>query len=178
MNNLQEPSIEITNMKRIRFSADEDKLLDELVKNKRNRSWKEIAANFPGRTAAQCRDRYNQYLFKKIANKQWTPEEDNQIVELYKQFGPHWVKIANFLPGRSGNNVKNRWNSALTKFHGIAYTATKQERRSKNDKWTDIDNAEAERTFQVSPISIQIYLHHPNRHHSRHKTIYMWLAIH
>lgn len=123
--------------KKGRFSAEEDKLLKELVKAERNKTWKEIAANFPGRTAAQCRDRYNQYLFKEIQHKPWTTQEDMKIVQLYKQYGPRWVKIAEHFPGRNGNNIKNRWNSVLKTFHGISYKMTKQVRRSKKEKWAE-----------------------------------------
>lgn len=125
-------------MKRGKFNEEEDKMLKELVKNNKNSSWKDIAANFPGRTAAQCRDRYNQYLFKEIVNTPWTPAEDSKIVSLYRQFGPRWVKIATFFPGRNGNSIKNRWNSALKQYHGISYKRCKQERRSKKDKWEDL----------------------------------------
>lgn len=134
--------------KRMRFTPEEDKLLASIVKNEKNKSWKEIAKNFPGRNAAQCRDRYNQYLFKKIVNKPWTWEEDRLIIKLYKQLGPHWVKIASHLPGRNGNNVKNHWNTALIDYHDISYKKTKQERRSKKEKWTE-DNYIVEKPTKI-----------------------------
>lgn len=120
-----------------RFTKEEDQLLKELAKDKKNMSWKEIASYLPGRTACQCRDRYNQYLFKDVVNKPWTAEEDEIIVKKYKQFGPHWVKISEFLPGRSGNNIKNHWNSALTRYHGISHKNPKLERRSRAKAFVD-----------------------------------------
>lgn len=134
-----------------RFTKEEDNLLRELAKDKRNMSWKEIASHLPGRTACQCRDRFNQYLFKKVVNDPWTPEEDKIIVEKYQMYGPHWVKISEFLPGRSGNNVKNRWHCALTKYHGISYTNTKQQRRPRNLKW----KSETVSTNEIKPASLQ-----------------------
>ncbi|EAX94476.1 Myb-like DNA-binding domain containing protein [Trichomonas vaginalis G3] len=120
-----------------RFSQEEDNLLRDLAKDKKNRTWKEIALFLPGRTACQCRDRYNQYLFKDVVNKPWTPEEDEIIVKKYKLYGPHWVKISQYLPGRSGNNIKNRWNSALTKYHGMSHKNPKIIRRSNKSKFID-----------------------------------------
>ena len=67
-----------------RFTKEEDALLKELAKDKKNRTWKEIATFLPGRTACQCRDRYNQYLFKEVVSKPWTSEEDEVIVEKYR----------------------------------------------------------------------------------------------
>lgn len=103
---------------RRRFTHEEDNLLKELAKDKKNKTWEEIAQYLPGRTACQCRDRYNQYLYTNVVSKPWTKEEDETIMQKYKEFGPHWVKIALYLPGRSGTNIKNRWNTTLIKYHG------------------------------------------------------------
>ncbi|EAY23773.1 Myb-like DNA-binding domain containing protein [Trichomonas vaginalis G3] len=134
-----------------RFTKEEDNLLKELAKDKRNKTWKDIAEYLPGRTARQCRDRYNQYLFKDVVKKPWTDEEDMIIVEKYKLYGPHWVKISHFLPGRSGNNIKNRWHNALTKFHGIQHKNPRQERRSKKEKWTE-ENAQPEECEVIQSV--------------------------
>lgn len=114
---------------RRRFTPEEDELLKKLAKDITNKTWRDIAKHLPGRTATQCRDRYNQYLFQQVVSKPWTSEEDRIIVEKYKQFGSHWAKIAEYLPGRSGSNIKNRWNGALGRFHGIPHKTSKIERR-------------------------------------------------
>lgn len=111
-----------------RFTKEEDDILRSIARDKRNKTWKEIADMLPGRTATQCRDRYNQYLSKDVVNRPWTPEEDQIIIEKYKIYGPRWVQISTYLNGRSGNNVKNRWNSALTKYHD---TPTVNDRKGK-----------------------------------------------
>ncbi|EAY15910.1 Myb-like DNA-binding domain containing protein [Trichomonas vaginalis G3] len=139
-----------------RFTKEEDALLKELAKDKKNRTWKEIATFLPGRTACQCRDRYNQYLFKEVVSKPWTSEEDEVIVEKYRLYGPHWVKISQFLPGRSGNNIKNRWNSALTKYHGIQHKNARQERRSKKDKWIDDASYEQSPVIEMKAVAEEV----------------------
>lgn len=133
-----------------RFTKEEDELLKKLAREKKSKTWKEIAKHLPGRSACQCRDRYNQYLFKEVSNKPWTTEEDEIIVEKYRQFGPHWVRIASFLPGRSGNNVKNRWNGALTQFHGMSHAITKFTRRSKYDNYIRDEKT----TYKISKVNI------------------------
>lgn len=100
---------------RKRFSEQEDALLKSLVEEEGIRNWEEISKRMPFRTSRQCRDRYNNYLFKEIVNKPWTPEEDSIILEKYMIHGPHWVKISQYLEARSGNNVKNRWHKYLSK---------------------------------------------------------------
>lgn len=103
------------NTSRKRFTQEEDATLKSLVDKLGVKLWDEIALHMPNRTARQCRDRYNNYLFKEITHQPWTPEEDKLILEKYQEYGPHWVKIAKFLNGRSGNNVKNRWHKYLNK---------------------------------------------------------------
>lgn len=122
---------------RKRFTPEEDELLKKLASDKNNKTWKEIARHLPGRTACQCRDRYNQYLFQEVVQKPWTDEEDEIIISKYRQYGPHWVKISQYLEGRSGNNIKNRWNSALKRFHNIPHKKIKIQRRMSRNAYNE-----------------------------------------
>ncbi|OHT11201.1 Myb-like DNA-binding domain containing protein [Tritrichomonas foetus] len=103
------------NTARKRFTEEEDDTLKDVVKTLGIHNWVEIAKKMPGRSAQQCRDRYNNYLFKEISTSAFTPEEDSIILQKYNDLGPHWVSISKFLVGRSGNNVKNRWYKFLAK---------------------------------------------------------------
>ncbi|EAY01940.1 Myb-like DNA-binding domain containing protein [Trichomonas vaginalis G3] len=127
-------TIPVTPKKNQRFTSEEDEILRSIVSQHSKLSWKEIAKNLPGRTASQCRDRYNQYLYTEVVAKPWTVDEDKLIIEKYMQYGPHWVQIAKFLPGRSGVNIKNRWNSALKKYHKIPHKNFKITRRLKSER--------------------------------------------
>ncbi|EAX98723.1 Myb-like DNA-binding domain containing protein [Trichomonas vaginalis G3] len=111
---LQEYSVDNGTLRK-RFTKQEDQLIQYLYEKKGIKSWVEIGRRVPGRTARQCRDRYKNYLFKGLVKRPWTPEEDQLIIAKYKIFGAHWVKISQFLNGRSGNNVKNRWHKYLCK---------------------------------------------------------------
>lgn len=152
------------NNKKSRFTAEEDNLIVRLLKSRINISWKEIASYLPGRTANQCRDRFNQYLYKQTNNGPFTPEEDAIIVEKYKIYGPKWVKISQFLQDRTGNKIRNRWNCYLSKIHLIKHESAKIKRRPKMNKFgIDIDkiqeiqkqkesSIENDTTQQKSPI--------------------------
>ena len=115
---------------RIRFTPEEDERLKELVKDAENNRWEKIAQKMPGRTARQCRDRYNNYLFKEISTEPWNEEEDLLIMKMHKEIGSKWTQIAQHLVGRSGNNVKNRWYKHLKKFGKMKETKKKKEEQT------------------------------------------------
>ncbi|OHT17160.1 hypothetical protein TRFO_41271 [Tritrichomonas foetus] len=114
-NYLFPPPFSLRTTCRKRFTPEEDERLRALCNNSEAKNWEEVARHMPGRTARQCRDRYNVSLKNFVEKKPWTKEEDEAIVEKYHQIGPKWVTIASFLVGRSGNNVKNRWHKHINK---------------------------------------------------------------
>ena len=75
------------NTRRQRFSPAEDELIKKLAKDD-SLSWDDIAKHIPGRTGRQCKDRYNVYLNTVVSHKEWTPEEDEIIIQKYKELGP------------------------------------------------------------------------------------------
>lgn len=117
------PSQESTTLRK-RFTEEEDNILKHVIQTLGIRNWSEVAKYLPGRSGRQCRDRYNNYLFKDISFRPWTEEEDSIILHKYLIYGNHWAKISTFLVGRSGNNVKNRWHKYLSKRYGEQLTKT------------------------------------------------------
>ena len=118
---------------RKRFTPSEDMLLKAIAAKGTMMSWDEVAKHLPGRTGRQCRDRYNNYLNKLVLHKAWTHEEDQVIIEKYKQFGPRWTVISSFLQARSGNNVKNRWYKYIIKRFSNITTAAPMPRKKKTE---------------------------------------------
>ena len=77
--------------------------------------WESISEQLPGRTPKQIRDRYINYLKEGLKNEPWTNEEDEILIKLFKEIGPKWSKMMPDLPGRSSNDIKNRWHKKLYK---------------------------------------------------------------
>lgn len=124
---------QVSTTHRKRFEPEEDDVIKHLVDDLKITSWDEIANHLPGRTARQCRDRYNNYLYKKIVQKPWTQEEDELILLYYKQIGPRWMQISEHLFERSGNNVKNRWYKFISKRRDIIYRNICKREKQRDD---------------------------------------------
>ena len=102
-----------TKGKRSVWTSAEDASLRTLVLAEKTDppNWAYIATQMPNRSGKQVRDRYTQVLDPSIkARGSWTAEEDRIIVQHVEQWGPgEWSAIARKLPGRSGQQVQNRW---------------------------------------------------------------------
>ena len=55
------------------------------------------------------------YLAPGFIHSNWTEEEDSILAKKYEEFGPHWSRIQNFLPHRTSNSIKNRYNYTISK---------------------------------------------------------------
>ena len=45
--------------------------------------------------------------------KKWTAEEDAIILKLHNKYGNKWSFISTYIPGRSDNAIKNRFNGCI-----------------------------------------------------------------
>lgn len=97
-----------------KFTEDDDKLLKELV-NKHGRDWLVISKGMPGKDRKQVKERYDNFLSKKLNRKKFSLKEDEKIMKLIDKIGPKFYEIAKELNGRSPIMVKNRYYSKLKK---------------------------------------------------------------
>ena len=95
-------------------------------------NWAKIRESLPGRSLAAIKYRWNAALRKgvqlpdmampkdidvhhSVANTNWSMAEDEVVVHLYAEFGKQWSIISRYLPGRSENAIKQRWNVHIRK---------------------------------------------------------------
>ncbi|XP_042005349.1 transcription factor MYB58-like [Salvia splendens] len=67
------------------------------------------------RCGKSCRLRWINYLRPDVKRGNFTPDEENTIIQLHNSIGNKWSKIASCLSGRTDNEIKNVWNTHLKK---------------------------------------------------------------
>lgn len=97
---------------------DEDQVILDL--KSKGLSWPDIAVKLKGRSSEQVRQRF---LYALDPNRKksvpWSEEEDFILQKYQALQGNTWTIIAKFLPGRSDNDVKNRWYNLKTRSERI-----------------------------------------------------------
>ena len=96
------------------FTREEDLKLISLYKIY-GKKWNLIAKGMKNRTGKQVRDRFLNSLAPGVNKKRFTLEEDKKILKYYKIYGKSWSVIAKYITGRTGDMIKNRFYSNLSK---------------------------------------------------------------
>lgn len=90
------------------WKAEEDAQLCQLVAEL-GPQWTKIGSILGKKTGKQVRDRYMNTSRPDINYTEWTEEEDNLFLSLLGKHGKKWCQIASEMPGRTENQVKNKF---------------------------------------------------------------------
>ncbi|CAA0841933.1 myb domain protein 78 [Striga hermonthica] len=98
------------------WTVDEDFTLINYVAHHGEGRWNSLArcAGLK-RTGKSCRLRWLNYLRPDVRRGNITLEEQLLILELHSRWGNRWSKIAQHLPGRTDNEIKNYWRTRVQK---------------------------------------------------------------
>jgi hypothetical protein len=135
---------------RRKFTPEEDAALADEVERLGDSAWREVADNLPGRTARQCRERWQNYIASPANSDPWTEAEDALLIEKADECGHRWKQISAFLPGRKETDVKNRWHTHLrarppagTRRRRTAHAAVETETREPADEqWNAVEDSQ------------------------------------
>ncbi|XP_054813775.1 transcription factor MYB83-like [Prosopis cineraria] len=98
------------------WSPEEDEKLMRYMLTNGQGCWSDIARNSGLlRCGKSCRLRWINYLRPDLKRGPFSPHEEHLIIHLHSLLGNRWSHIAARLPGRTDNEIKNFWNSALKK---------------------------------------------------------------
>ncbi|PIA51789.1 hypothetical protein AQUCO_01100570v1 [Aquilegia coerulea] len=98
------------------WTAEEDQRLAEYIEIHGAKKWKSVAVKAGlNRCEKSCRLRWLNYLRPNIKRGHFTDQEEDLIIRLHKLLGNRWSLIAGRIPGRTDNDIKNYWNSHLSK---------------------------------------------------------------
>ncbi|XP_070934722.1 snRNA-activating protein complex subunit 4 isoform X4 [Macaca nemestrina] len=107
-------------LKKGNWAPEEDAKLLQAVAKYGEQDWFKIREEVPGRSDAQCRDRYLRRLHFSLKKGRWNLKEEEQLIELIGKYGVgHWAKIASELPHRSGSQCLSKWKIMMGKKQGL-----------------------------------------------------------
>ncbi|MBA0773731.1 hypothetical protein Gotri_008986 [Gossypium trilobum] len=98
------------------WTIEEDSVLVHYIARHGEGRWNFLAKHAGlRRTGKSCRLRWLNYLKPDVKRGNLTAEEQFLILELHSKLGNRWSKIAQHLPGRTDNEIKNYWRTRVQK---------------------------------------------------------------
>ncbi|KAK7300291.1 hypothetical protein RJT34_11133 [Clitoria ternatea] len=98
------------------WTAEEDEILADYVRNNGTGNWNAVSKRTGlARCGKSCRLRWSNHLKPDLKKGAFNAEEQRKVIQLHALMGNKWAKMAQELPGRTDNEIKNFWNTRTKK---------------------------------------------------------------
>ncbi|XP_048228599.1 transcription factor WER [Ricinus communis] len=133
------------------WTLEEDKILVDYIRVHGKGKWNRVPkVTGLRRCGKSCRLRWVNYLSPSIKHDNFSEQEEDLIIRLHNLLGNRWSLIAGRVPGRTDNQVKNYWNTYLSKRLGFkkvkckvsAPTSSLSRELSGSDRASSLDHYE------------------------------------
>ncbi|CAN6926416.1 unnamed protein product [Brassica oleracea] len=96
------------------WTSTEDGILIDYVKRHGEGNWNTVQKHTSlARCGKSCRLRWANHLRPNLKKGAFSKEEEQLIVEMHARMGNKWAQMAEHLPGRTDNEIKNYWNTRI-----------------------------------------------------------------
>ncbi|CAD5322724.1 unnamed protein product [Arabidopsis thaliana] len=96
------------------WTSTEDGILIDYVKKHGEGNWNAVQKHTSlARCGKSCRLRWANHLRPNLKKGAFSQEEEQLIVEMHAKMGNKWAQMAEHLPGRTDNEIKNYWNTRI-----------------------------------------------------------------
>ncbi|XP_022746478.1 transcription repressor MYB5-like isoform X2 [Durio zibethinus] len=115
-NGSKTPCCSKVGLKRGPWMPEEDELLASYINKEGEGRWRTLPKRAGLlRCGKSCRLRWMNYLRPTVKRGQIAADEEDLILRLHRLLGNRWSLIAGRIPGRTDNEIKNYWNTHLSK---------------------------------------------------------------
>jgi len=136
------------------WTKTEDIILSEYIRIHGDGGWRSLPKKAGlKRCGKSCRLRWLNYLRPDIKRGDISPAEEELIIRLHRLLGNRWSLIAGRLPGRTDNEIKNYWNTRLSKKLLLSMSKPQSKSR-KNLKSKAKPSPIQNRVFKTTPVKI------------------------